>query len=330
MSAPLLQPCDVRGTANRSAGIRAFLRDRGPSTAKEVCLGLGITDNYTGGAVRASLRSMTLDGILARHNETNPCKYSVIREPAARSSTPRAERRAETYRNKAALAYQNAEAAYRKWREESANNPMTISERIREIVKRLGTASADDIYSGLGLTATVGRVRLYSIVHGQVRDGLLGRTTERPYRYHWLRDADPSLRPKRPPTAKAIDRAAQREARDARREERRIARNQARIEKLEAHRREVEKRRQQRKQEAMARAEAKAKARAPHIAVIAAAAERRATKAVAAPVQVEAETVDAWMERTGKRPEILPHSFDSPITSFPGRRPSLSKTAAIP
>ena len=35
----------------------------------------------------------------------------------------------------------------------------------------------------------------------------------------------------------------------------------------------------------------------------------------------DVETVEQWMRRTGKKPEVLPHNFDAPITSWPGRRP---------
>lgn len=37
-----------------------------------------------------------------------------------------------------------------------------------------------------------------------------------------------------------------------------------------------------------------------------------------------AETVEQWMARTGQKPEVLPHNFDTPHTTFPGRRPSIN------
>ena len=40
-----------------------------------------------------------------------------------------------------------------------------------------------------------------------------------------------------------------------------------------------------------------------------------------------AETVEQWMARTGRSPEILPHNFDAPRTSFPGRRPVVTTHA---
>lgn len=37
------------------------------------------------------------------------------------------------------------------------------------------------------------------------------------------------------------------------------------------------------------------------------------------------ETVEQWMTRTGKKPDTLPHNFDNPRTTFPGRRPSINQ-----
>lgn len=327
MNSLSLQPADIRGSANRSAGIRAFLREHGPSTAKEVCLGLGITDSYTGGVVRASLRSMTLDGILARHSDHNPCRFNVLREPAPRATTPPAERRAETFRAKSASAYKNTEAAYRAWQEATANEPYTISERIRAAVKQLGIATADDIYTSLGIAPAVGRVRLYSLIHGQVRDGMLTRITGKPYRYQWLRDADQASRQKRPPTAKSEAKREEREARRVAREQGRVAREQARTAKLLQHKAEVEARRQERHSLVMERATNRAKKASPHIAALATAAEERSLKRPKAPTPLAPaapETIEQWMARTGKHPEVLPHSFDSPRTTFPGRRPTVN------
>ncbi len=321
-----LQPADIRGIANRSAGIRAFLRENGPSTAKEVCLGLGITDSYTGSVVRASLRSMTLDGILARHNDHSPCRFSVVREPAPRATTSAAERRADTFRAKSASAYKNTEAAYQAWQEATANEPLSICERIRAAVKQRGIATADDIYAFLGIAPTVGRVRLYSLIHGLVRDGMLGRINGKPFRYEWLRDADQASRQKRPPTAKSEARREDREVRRAAREQARIARERARATRLLQHKAEAEARRQERQSLAMERATNCAKKAAPHIAALAAAAEERTPnrpKAPASPAVVP-ETIAQWMARTGKQPQVLPHSFDSPRTKFPGRRPTMN------
>lgn len=39
-----------------------------------------------------------------------------------------------------------------------------------------------------------------------------------------------------------------------------------------------------------------------------------------------AETVEHWMTRTGKQPDVLPHNFDEPHTAFPGRRPIITKS----
>ena len=36
------------------------------------------------------------------------------------------------------------------------------------------------------------------------------------------------------------------------------------------------------------------------------------------------ETVEQWMTRTGKRPEVLPHNFDAPRARFPARRPTFT------
>lgn len=321
------QPADIRGASNRSAGIRAFLREHGPSTAKEVCLGLGITDSYTGGVVRASLRSMTLDGIVARHNDHNPCRFSVIREPAPRATTTPSKHRTETYRAKAASTYKNTEAEYRAWQQATASDPLTISERIRVAVKKIGIASADDIYIALGIAPAVGRVRLYSLIHGQVRDGMLARIPGKPFRYQWLRDADQAARLKRPPTAKSLARREEREARRVAREQERIAREQARTAKLLQHKAEVEARRQERQSLALERAANRAKKAAPHIAALAMAAEERTRKRPKAPTPPPPpapETIEQWTARTGKQPQVLPHSFDSPRTTFPGRRPTVN------
>ena len=48
-----------------------------------------------------------------------------------------------------------------------------------------------------------------------------------------------------------------------------------------------------------------------------------------APTSNGTETVEQWMERTGKRPEVLPHNFDAPLTAFPGRRPGIPKHTAL-
>lgn len=321
----MLQPADIRGTVNRSAGIRTFLRANGPSTVKEVCLGLGITDNYTGAVVRASIRSMTLDGILARHEEFNPAKFSVLREPVPRPTTPAQERRAETYRNKAASAYKNAEAAYKAWLQRFASHPQTISERIREAVKQAGTATANDIYRALSLEPSIGSVRVYSIIHGLVRDGMLARDTGKPFRYRWLRDANASLRPKRVPTQKAANKQALLLQRAQAREIARRERDRVRTEKEAARKAAAEDRQLRRQQEALLRAQNKAKRAAPHTTKLAAAAEARSAKQPSRPTvrACVAETVDEWMARTGKTPEVIPTRFDEPRISVPGRRPEL-------
>lgn len=57
---------------------------------------------------------------------------------------------------------------------------------------------------------------------------------------------------------------------------------------------------------------------------------RAATQGMAAAIPpsaastTNAETVEQWMARTGKRPQVLPHNFDKPHATFPGRRPSIN------
>ncbi len=322
MTALTLTPADIRGAENRAAGIRAFLRAHGSGTANEVCLGLGITDSYTRSAVRSSIRAMVQNGILARCNDTNPARYSVLREPEPRSQVPAADRRTETFRIKAATLYKNTEAAYLAWRQKTANDPMPISQRIREIIKRHGVTTADQIYADLGIDRTVGRSRVYSIIHWQVRDKLIERIPGNPLTYRWLRDADPHTRPKRPPTEKAKARADALALRKRNHQINLAERRKARDARIAQAKREVDERKAQRQQAAMARAQIKAQRQQPHIATIAArAAAMPAAKPPTKPADIPAETVQQWMERTGKKPEVLPHNFDDPITSWPGRRP---------
>lgn len=44
--------------------------------------------------------------------------------------------------------------------------------------------------------------------------------------------------------------------------------------------------------------------------------------------QPAAESIDQWMARTGKQPEVLPHHFDEPPTCYPPRRPSMPRNGA--
>lgn len=39
----------------------------------------------------------------------------------------------------------------------------------------------------------------------------------------------------------------------------------------------------------------------------------------------QAETVDEWMARTGKQPQIISNNFDKPLDHYPGRRPSMPR-----
>jgi Fe2+ or Zn2+ uptake regulation protein len=322
MTALALTPADIRGTENRAAGVRAFLRANGPSTVNEICLGIGITDSYTRSAVRSSVRAMVQNGILARHGDSNPARYSVLREPEPRSAEPARARRAETFRIKAANLYKNTEAAYLAWRQETANDPAPVSQRIRDIIKRHGIATAEQIYAGLGIDPTVGRARVYSIIHWQVRDKLIERIPGKPLRYRWLRDGDPHNRPKRPPTAKAKARAEALQQRKFNHQQRLAERRAARDERIAQHKREAQERRETRQRDAFARAQLKAQRQQPYIAKLAAgAAAKAAAKPSQTAVVVEPESIDQWTARTGKTPEVLPHRFDDPITTYPRRRP---------
>lgn len=44
-----------------------------------------------------------------------------------------------------------------------------------------------------------------------------------------------------------------------------------------------------------------------------------------APAAEPAETVEQWMQRTGRMPEVLPNTFDDRQTKFPLRRPSMPR-----
>jgi hypothetical protein len=238
--------------------------------------------------------------------------------------------RAQAWAEKQAAAYKNAEAAYLLWRDDNAADKRSIGERVRQIVKQLGEAAADEIYTALGLTPEVGRVRMYSIIHNQARDGLLERIPGRPLRYRWLRDPKPAKAPRQQPSGDkekdAISRLRKQAEVQAQREQRAEARRIAREQRIAQQKREYEERIAARKRAALERAQVRAQKESTHIARLAAATERLAvTKAVPATTPIAAgETIERWMARTGKRPEVLPHHFDDPITSYPGRRPTIN------
>jgi len=79
----------------------------------------------------------------------------------------------------------------------------------------------------------------------------------------------------------------------------------------------------ERTRRARKRAEQLAQKQGAHIARLAAATARLAERTVPAPkpTAMSSETVDQWIARTGKQPEILPNKFDDPTTSVPRRRP---------
>ncbi len=331
MTALTISAADIRGVTNRSAGIRAVLRANGPSTTDEICRALGIDDGYTRAAVRSTLRSMKQDGILASTTGPKPYRWSILRDPQARHyRAPLARPRPQQWADKQAKAYKDAEAAYLKWRDDTADDKRSIGERVRQIVKQLGTASADEIYTALGLSPDVGRVRMYSIIHNQARDGMLERIPGRPLRYRWLRDPKATIAPRHQPVGNNAKRTAARLKRQAakqaqqqhRAEARRIAREQRIAQQKRAH----DARLAARQRTALERSQLRAQRQAAHIARLAAATARLAGDP-APPKQTpitQAETVEQWIARTGQQPEVLPHHFDDPITSYPGRRPTFN------
>ncbi|WP_282266546.1 hypothetical protein [Stenotrophomonas sp. PS02298] len=330
MSAPLLQPCDIRGTTNRSAGIRAVLRASGPMTTNEICLAMGITDSYTRAAVRSTMRAMKQDGIVSRSEGAHPPRWSILREPQERNYRAVVRPRAQAWAEKQATAYKNAEAAYLKWRDDTAADKRSIGERVRQIVKQLGEASADEIYTALGLTPEVGRVRMYSIIHNQARDGMLERIQGRPLRYRWLRDPKPTNAPRHLPRGdnakRTADRLQRHAERQAQQEQRAEARRLAREQRIAQQKREHDARLAARQRAALERAALRAQKQSTQIARLAAATARLAgepTPQKQTPT-IQTETIEQWMARTGKQPEVLPHNFDDPITSFPGRRPTIN------
>lgn len=330
MTALTLTTASIRGGTNRSASIRAVLRTNGPMTINEICLAMGITDSYTRAAVRSTMRAMKQDGIVSCTEGAKQPHWSILREPQERNYCAVARPRALAWAEKQATAYKNAEAAYLQWRDDNAADKRSIGERVRQIVKQLGEAAADEIYTALGLTPEVGRVRMYSIIHNQARDGLLERITGRPLRYRWLRDPKPPSTRGHQPSSDNVKRTAARlqlqAEKLAQQEQRADARRIAREQRIAQQKREYEDRIAARQRAALERAQVRAQKESTHIARLAAATERLAvTKAApAAPPIAAGETVERWMARTGKQPEVLSHHFDDPITNYPGRRPTIN------
>lgn len=330
MTVLTLTTASIRGGTNRSASIRAALRTNGPMTINEICLAMGITDSYTRAAVRSTMRAMKQDGIVSCTEGTKQPRWSILREPQERNYCAVARPRALAWAEKQATAYKNAEAAYLQWRDDTAADKRSIGERVRQIVKQLGEATADDIYTALGLTPEVGRVRMYSIIHNQARDGLLERIPGRPLRYRWLRDPKPANASRQKPSGDKEKDATSRLRRQAemlaQRELRAEARRIAREQRIAQQKRDYEDRIAARRRAELERAQVRAQKESTHIARLAAATERLAvTKAApATPPPAAGETVERWMARTGKQPEVLPHHFDDPITSYPGRRPIIN------
>jgi hypothetical protein len=326
MTALNLTPADIRGGTNRSAGIRAVLRANGPSTTDEICLAMGITDSYTRAAVRSTMRAMKQDGIVTCAEGAKPLRWRILREPQERNISVAPRPRGQMWAERQATAYKNAEAAYLKWRADTAADKRSIGERVRQIVKQLGTASADEIYTALGLSPEVGRVRMYSIIHNQARDGMLERIPGRPLRYRWLRDAKPTATPRHQPAGNNAKRTAARLKRQAARQAQQLQRAEARRIALEQRLAQQKLARDARQREALECAQLRAQKQSAQIARLAAATARIAgetTTSKEAPT-IQAETIEQWMARTGKRPEVLPNNFDEPITSFPGRRPTVN------
>lgn len=330
MTALKLAPADVRGANNRSAAVRAVIRETGPCTLNEICLALGISDSYTRCAIRSTLRAMKQDQIVTCTEGKKPHRWSILREPQERNFLNPPKPRDQVWAEKAAAAYKNAEAAYLKWRADTAHDPRPIAQRVREIAKQLGEATADQIYTALGLAPEVGRVRMYSIIHCLARDGMLERIAGRPLRYRWLRDPAPA-------STKAISTRRARSKSGAANARRRAEESVARQQRSEQRKQEREQRAAMRAQEQALRlaerarrerdrAEKLAQKRSVHISRLASAAERLTEKSVQPPkpTAVACESVDQWMSRTGMRPEVLPNKFDDPITSFPRRRPIIN------
>ena len=327
MTALKLSPADVRGSNNRSAAVRAVIRSNGPCTLNEICIALGISDSYTRCAIRSTLRAMKQDQVVTCTDGAKPHRWSILREPQERNFLNPPKSRDQVWAEKAAAAYKNAEAAYLQWRADTAHDKRPIAQRVREIAKQLGEATADQIYTALGLTPEVGRVRMYSIIHCLARDGMLERIPGRPLRYRWLRDPSPSSRPqRRSGGADSARRTAklQREAeKEAARQQRATARKEAMAQRAALRVQERDKRAAERTRRARERAEELAQKQGAHIARLAAATARMAerTAVTPKPAAMASETVDQWIARTGKQPELLPNNFDDPITSFPRRRP---------
>ncbi|MGV8959237.1 MAG: hypothetical protein ACOH1V_02460 [Stenotrophomonas sp.] len=327
----------VPRTYNRSAVIREHLITHGACTSTEICDALNIRDSYNRAVVRATLRAMVGNGILAKIGQTAPYSYSVLRIPApAPDSTLAAIRRKQRSDAKANTAYRNSREAYAQWLRDTASDPRSTAARIRDALKQVDTMTASEIYAAIGLDPSVGRVRIYSLIHGLVRDGMLQSIAGNPFRYRYLREPHTGPRKPRDPaevTARTNRRRAALLAADPQHFEKLqakqdaiAAKKAARLERIAARERAYEQR--QRKQKLKATASAEKRAARERQRVLAQTAKALGRPPRKAPPQATTsppgETIAQWMARTGKAPEVLPHNFDDPITTFSRRRPSIS------
>lgn len=207
-------------------------------SAAELSVAMNIQDPLVRMRISSLAALLAHKGILVRVGHCVPARYVAGRaiRNVGRAATPALPSPSKL------TAKQELRRQYMQWRLDQASNPLSINQRIRNILREHGPMTAECIFKLLAVPHSAARTHLFPAITGMVNDGLLDVVlgTE-PRQYRFLRDAT-----RRTPDGLTLRERA-RQARTARAAARALERQRVREERIAARQAEKEAARQARK-----------------------------------------------------------------------------------